>query len=392
MMFFEEQSFTSGVNSSPFGPSPDERPAERDESGELYRLALESVPDAILVMDEEGRILIANRQVERVFGYPASELIGRPIEMMVPERFRAGCPQFRDRVVDEGQPRLIAASEIYGLRKDGSEFPSEILVTPVRMGRRAIVTAVIHDITAQKKSEAMLRQVSGKIYEVQEQERGHIARELHDSVGQCLALLRIQLGYVGSKLKDGSGEAALKLADCIEALEQSITEVRTLSYLLYPPMLRELGLRCAIASYLDGFTRRSGISTTFTASSDFGRLSPELEVAMFRVLQECLTNVHRHSGSPSAEVQLSIDEGSVVLEVKDHGTGISAEKLKEFEGGSLGALGIGMTGMKDRMRQFGGSLEIASTEAGTMVTARAPYIRCYDTPDGSAAAASAAAG
>ncbi len=347
----------------------------------LYRLALEFAPDAILIVSEDGVILFVNRHVERVFGYSRAEMIGQSIEMLVPERFRAACPEERSRMIGKNKPRLFSVGELSGLRKDGTEFAAEILVTPIRVDDTAVLTAVIHDTTEQKRAESSIRRLSQRMHEVQEEERRHIARELHDSVGQQLALLKIELGNASSCLGDAPAEIVSKLAECAQAAEQSIAEVRTLSYLLYPPMLKDFGLRYAIASYLDGFTARSGTATTFTAPSDFGRFSPELEVALFRVLQEGLTNVHRHSGSRSAEVRLYEDSGFVVLEVKDHGKGISAAKLAEFEDSMPGSMGIGLISMRDRMKQFGGTLEISSGSAGTIVRAKAPYLRCYAPPD-----------
>jgi signal transduction histidine kinase len=168
-------------------------------------------------------------------------------------------------------------------------------------------------------------------------------------------------------------ETARQIAECVDLAEQAIREVRTISYLLHPPMLEEMGLNTAIPWYVDGFAKRSGIQTTLEITPpDFGRLPRDVELAIFRVLQESLTNVHRHSGSPTAHARIAIGGGTVNLEVHDHGKGIPPGVL-EMGPDSLGKLGVGLGGMTERMRQLGGSLELISTADGTTVRASVPY-------------------
>jgi signal transduction histidine kinase len=224
----------------------------------------------------------------------------------------------------------------------------------------------------QKDREITLRQLSGRLLRIQEQERRHMARELHDSVGQHLAALKMALDSLQSKLRADPEQAARILAECVNTARDSIKEVRTVSYLLYPPMLEELGLKSAIPTYLEGFGQRSGIRTTLEISPELGRLPVEAEVAIFRVLQESLANVHRHSGSPTAHVRLDANDGMVRLEVKDEGKGMPPGNLEDFHSGLPGMLGVGLRGMNERMRQFGGRLEVASTDQGTIITATVP--------------------
>jgi signal transduction histidine kinase len=154
--------------------------------------------------------------------------------------------------------------------------------------------------------------------------------------------------------------------------DDALREVRTISYLLYPPLLEEMGLKSAIPWYLDGFSKRSQIETTFEADPDFGRMSAEGELALFRILQEGLTNVHRHSGSESAAVRLLRVNGEAVLEIADRGKGISPQLLQEFGEAWEGSLGVGLRGMNARVTQLGGKLEVRSNGHGTVVTARVP--------------------
>ena len=221
-------------------------------------------------------------------------------------------------------------------------------------------------------SERSLRQLSLHLLRTQDEERRRIGRDLHDSLGQYLAVLKMKLDSLASSLGRQEDEAAQDLHECIRLAEDSIKEVRTVSYLLYPPMLEEMGLESAIPWYLDGFSARSGIKTDLTVQPDFGRLPRDSELALFRVLQESLTNVHRHSGSQTAHVRLSRTAGMAALEIEDTGKGISRQLLEQSGPDWTGAPGVGMRGMNERMRQLGGKLELVSGESGTTVCASIP--------------------
>ena len=158
----------------------------------------------------------------------------------------------------------------------------------------------------------------------------------------------------------------------MQVTEEAIKEVRTISYLLYPPMLEELGLKSSISWYLDGFANRSGIKTTFEVSSEFGRLASDVELALFRVLQESLTNVHRHSGSQTASVRLFVTDQSVVLEISDQGKGTQLQELAEANPDGKSEHGVGLRGMNERLRQIGGTLEFSSSKKGTTIAAIIP--------------------
>jgi signal transduction histidine kinase len=163
-----------------------------------------------------------------------------------------------------------------------------------------------------------------------------------------------------------------ELAECSQMIEEAIKEVRTISYILFPPMLEELGLQSAIPWYLEGFTKRSGIKTTFEVAPEFDRIRGDLELALFRVLQESLTNVHRHSGSSTAIVRLYSNGPTVVLQVTDEGRGTPTKNLEGRANDWMAAFGVGLRGMSERLRQLGGDLQISSTEAGTTITATLP--------------------
>lgn len=214
-----------------------------------------------------------------------------------------------------------------------------------------------------------LRELSARLLQSQDDERRRIARELHDSVGQMLAALTMNLSAVRADI-ERVARTATTLTDSEGLVQQMSTEVRTISHLLHPPLLDEAGLSSALRWYLEGFAERSKIKVDLDLPADFGRLSRELETAIFRVVQECLTNIHRHSGSSIAKVRLRQREGEVLVEIEDRGKGIPPEKQDEMASG--GTPGVGIRGMRERIKQLGGALEIVSNATGTVVLARFP--------------------
>jgi signal transduction histidine kinase len=217
-------------------------------------------------------------------------------------------------------------------------------------------------------SERSLRELSGRLLKMQDDERRHLGRELHDSVGQYLAVLKMGLEVLKSEKSSGDGPEKQQFTECVRLVDQSIMEVRTMSYLLYPPMLEEMGLETAISWYLDGFAKRSGVVTTFAMPNPVGRVHRDVELAIFRILQEGLTNIHRHSGSPTAQVRLVKTDGEVCIEINDQGKGIPSPVLESTQD-VCGTVGVGLRGMTERMRQLGGRLEVVSCASGTMIRA-----------------------
>src|SRR6202022_3350375 len=251
------------------------------------------------------------------------------------------------------------------VRKDGSRFWANVIITAIKDGtgkllgfakvtrdftermqtQRALQKEVVERRDAQNQlhnSERSLRQLSLHLLRTQDEERRRIGRDLHDSLGQYLAVLKMKLDSVASGIGQEEDEAAQEVAQCIRLAEDRIKEVRTVSYLLYPPMLEEMGLKSAIPWYLDGFSARCGIKTAFEAQTDFDRLPRDSEWAFFRVLQESLTNVHRHSGSQTAHVRLLMKEGMGILEIEDRGKGIPSQLLEQSAEDWMGALGVGV--------------------------------------------------
>jgi PAS domain S-box-containing protein len=379
-----------------------------------FRLLVEAVRDyAIFMLDPEGRILTWNAGAERIKGYRAEEAIGKHFSIFYPpEDIQAGKTE-KELEIARQEGRF--EEEGWRVRKDGSLFWADVVITALRdeAGRLYGFGKVTRDLTERKltedilrrslvqleeeihyrieaersarEAEASVRDLSQRLLRLQDEERRRLGRELHDSVGQLLVAAKMALDVFATE--EGRRNWEEHIGECDLILEQATREVRTMSYLFHPPMLEEMGLKSAVQSYLDGFRQRSGIHIDFQVDPDFGRLSSDTELVLFRVLQESLTNVHRHSESPTAQVWLRIEDQAAVLEVLDQGKGVPAAIL-EFRNNSIGTLGVGLRGMNERLRQLGGKLELTSSNVGTRVRATVPLRTSKDLSSSAAASGS----
>jgi signal transduction histidine kinase len=220
------------------------------------------------------------------------------------------------------------------------------------------------------KTAEMVHELSGRLLQLRDEERRRIARDLHDSVGQLLAAVCMNASRVEKEKRKLSPEAARCLDENAGFVRQAAAEIRTMSHLLHPPLLDEIGLESAVRWFIEGFSKRSGIQIGLTMAPGFRRLADDLELAIFRILQECLSNIHRHSGSKTARVRLAQMDGYVRCEVSDEGKGIPPEKQAALN--SAGSVGVGLRGMRERVSQLRGVLRIQSDEKGTTVEAILP--------------------
>jgi len=225
------------------------------------------------------------------------------------------------------------------------------------------------EVQERKRAEDDLRELTTQLLRLRDDERRRLARELHDSVGQMLAAVRMNAALIEAESNTLSPQASAAVSENARWIEEISSEIRTISHLLHPPLLDEVGLKSALTWYVEGLAERANMKINLNMSSEIGRLPEEQEVAIFRIVQECLTNVHRHSGSATASIRIAISEETIQVEVMDQGKGIKRERLTELR---TSVAGVGLRGMRERAKQFGGSLEISSGPHGTSVTARFP--------------------
>jgi two-component system, NarL family, sensor kinase len=216
---------------------------------------------------------------------------------------------------------------------------------------------------------ASVRHLSLRLLTVQDEEHRSISRELHDSVGQHLAGIKMSVDRL--RQIDSRGKQTEMLLQMSESVERCMNETRTISYLLHPPLIDEVGFSAAAKWYAEGFSQRSGIKVNFESSNKSRRLPRSVELPLFRILQASLSNVHRHAESQSVDVRFAVNEREARLEVKDYGKGIDPELLSQFNRSGGGA-GIGLAGMRERLRELGGRLEVESDQSGTMIRAVIP--------------------
>ncbi|MGC2089799.1 MAG: PAS domain-containing protein [Candidatus Acidiferrales bacterium] len=340
-----------------------------------YRVLVENINEGAATLDGQGKVLYANSRFAEFVGLPLEEFIGTRLRAYVPAR-----EQSKLQALLESGARGSANGHIELQLSRARKKLIRLSLSPVKDAALQTICAVATDLTeladaneALKANEEALRQLSSRLLELQDEERRRIARDLHDITGQKLALQCIALSRMMRVLSPTANEETKdSIAQCLELTNQISEEIRTLSYVLHPPLLDELGLPSAVKWYTQGFQQRTGIRVDVDIAPDLPRLRPDVEVALFRVVQESLANVHRYSGSPTAYVRVRRSPDEFKLEIGDFGKGMPLEKNKA-PSGELAPLGVGIQGMRQRIRQFSGRLEILSRLGkGTVVQAFLP--------------------
>jgi len=321
------------------------------------------------VLDSKFRYTRFNEVLPRMSGLNAEDLLGKSASEVFGER-GAQADSLLSEVLRTGKP--VFDREISGELPGKAGDVRHWLVNffPIREDQSTFsqVGIIAVDVTARRKAEEALRKLSGRLLGIQDQERRRIARELHDSLGQYLAGLKIAIEMLSNA---GPGKNEALLAECNDILDKSIAETRTLSHLLHPPLLDEAGFSSAASWFVSGFSQRSRIPVSLDLPSDLPRLPESVEIALFRILQESLTNVHRHSRATAAEIKVEADAEQVSIEIRDHGRGMPAYILQQIEGDGT-KLGVGLAGMRERIHELGGSFEVTSAHQGTTVRATVP--------------------
>jgi two-component system, NarL family, sensor kinase len=338
-----------------------------------YRLMVETIDEGAATLSDDGTVLYANRSFAEIFDVALEKLIGAPLNDLV---FGEDRELLATLVADAGIN--IVRGEI---RLDSHrQRPRTIRLTlsPVReQGVHTIcvvateLTELIETNEALRVSELSLRQLSARLLKLQDEERRRIARDLHDTTGQKIAVLSMTLDRLAKLVDTRKVDVKDALMESRDVVGKIGEEIRTLSYLLHPPLLDECGLASAVLWYAEGFKKRSGIHLSVSIDEELVRLTTDAETALFRVLQESLTNVHRYSGSPSAEIRIFQSASKVHLEIVDHGKGVQAGTERPAFAGAP-TLGVGIPGMRERIRQLGGQLEVEFSNEGTRVHASLP--------------------
>jgi PAS domain S-box-containing protein len=394
-------------------------------STERFEMLIDQAPLGVFLVDAEFRVRHLNPVARAAFGEtpdPIGRDFGEMLHAAWPKKFADRALRIFRHTLQTGQsfamPEL-AKQKVHGGLKEYYDWRVDRITLSVGNyglvcyfrnisaevhARRAIqeseerlralaetLEAQVHDRTRElqernvkivRQSE-QLRELSAHLLRAQDEERRRIARELHDSAGQTLTALGIEQSFVAAQLSETAPDLAEKMKEMRSLTAQLTQEIRTVSYLLHPPLLDECGLPVALRWYIEGLAARSGLNIQLEMAKDFGRLPEEMELSIFRVVQECLTNIHRHSGSPDAIIRIAHDERGVRLEIEDHGRGMSPERLAQVQ--SQGA-GVGIRGMHERVHQLHGEMSIESGASGTKICARWPIAKTA-TPGDSAAIA-----
>lgn len=330
---------------------------------------VESSQDAIYGATVSGYITTWNRGAEQLYGYTAGEVAGQHISIITPEGREHEPVEILEKLK---RNEIIKSFETVRRCKDGSMVDVSITVSAVKdaAGRLTGISAIAHDLSDRKRVEKELRRLSARLLKMQDEERRNMARELHDSVIQGLAAAVINL----SMMKDTTQllpEARKTLEETLTITEDAVREIRTFSYLLHPPLLDVMGLQSALRWYVEGYSKRSGVRVELDLPDGHERMAKEIELTLFRIVQEALTNIHRHSGGSQASICLRRTGKELTLIVSDDGHGMDAQTLEKVRREGA-VLGVGIAGMKQRLQQLGGRLDISSSGSGTAVTVTVP--------------------
>jgi PAS domain S-box-containing protein len=333
---------------------------------EAYRLMVQNMAEGALTVAPDGLILFSNEKLASILSIPHERLIGSSFhEFIFPE--------------DEDLFSELLTAELRGGAKgevrlktpDGALVPVSLAVIRLALNGIDCHCIIVTDLTGQKRNEEVLHALSARLLHIQDEDRRRIARGLHDGAFQRLAALEFKLTRVSQTSFNLQPGAKRNLKECLELVGECCDELSNLAYLIQPPLLEEQGLGPALRAYVNGYNQRLGSRISLYFPDWPNRLPVDAEITLFRIVEEALSNIDRHSGSATGEIRFHKKSGELLLEIADHGSGIPQEILKQLNRGTA-LPGIGIAGMRERVRLLGGRMEICSSFSGTTVRVKLP--------------------
>ena len=348
---------------------------ERIQTEQALRLSegrlagiLDIAEDAIIVIEEDLSIALFNQGAVKLFGYEPGEVLGQSLNLLLPVRFRVDHVRHIDAFAQtpEAARRMAQRREVFGLKKDGSEFPAEASISKLTVGHKTTFTVILRDITDRLRTEHQLQSLTAQLMTAQEEERRRISRELHDDINQQLALLAIEMGNLESDPPlsiEKTRQAFQSLAQRLAAISD---DVRRLAYQYHPSILDDLGLSAALTQLTDEFSATTGIKT-IVVQQELLDLPRDVASCLYRIAQESLANITKHAQASRVELELTSDNQEVTLSIRDSGVGFDLDRTRAYH------LGLGLVNMRERVRFVQGRLDIRSEPGrGTHITVQIP--------------------
>ncbi|HEX4876629.1 MAG TPA: PAS domain S-box protein [Chitinophagaceae bacterium] len=345
------------------------------KSEKKFRDLLESTPEAMVISDEKGIIVMTNFRITATLGYSREELVGKPVEILIPDLVKQKHVSFRNGYVTKQSVRdNYRGTGLTAKKKDGSIIPVEISLSPLNTAEGVLISAAIRDITERKLAEQKimqtseeLRQLSAHLQNIREQERIAIAREIHDELGQQLTVMKMDVSWLNKKLEFQEDHPISKrLKELLSMIDGTVKTVRRISSELRPSLLDDMGLSAAMEWYLDEFSKRVGIATSFKCTDDPLNLPDKIKTGLYRIFQESLTNVARHAEATEVTVQTQLKDGNFIMSIRDNGKGFDRNTIKAKRT-------LGILGMEERSAMIGGSYRIDSEQGkGTTILISVP--------------------
>jgi PAS domain S-box-containing protein len=353
--------------------------AYRRSEGRLASI-LDMAEDAIIVTDKNRTVTLFNQGAARLFGHNADEILGHSLDLLLPERFRGGHSRHIEAFTHspETARRMAQRRDVFGLKRDGTEFPAEASISKLKVGEDTTFTVIVRDITERRQTERQLRSLTTQLMTAQEEERRRISRELHDDINQRLALLAIKMGRLEASFPVLLGAARQAFQSLAQQLAAISDDVRQIAYQLHPSILDDLGLSAALEQLANAFSANTGIKT-IVVQEDFGESLPrDIASCLYRIVQESLTNVRKHANASRVELELTCDGQDITLCIRDSGVGFDLERIRNDH------RSLGLVNMRERVQSVHGCLEIqAEPGQGTRILVQIPLPGAHHEPTAS---------